>query len=117
MLEANAVTVAVAPVEVRDWTPTVGALLRIPAPTDPSTYDLTASCVGTAESLAKSPPRVLSAENSLIATPNSAPKVPRRSEARPARLNALASRVAVPVACSTVKNSPTLKLPSWSEET
>ena len=74
---------------------------------------LIALCVGTIESLSAA--KVGSVENSVITAP-----VPPRatdpscSSCNPAKLNASALSVAIPVDCSTVNKSPTLKLPSWS---
>ena len=58
-----------------------------------------------------------SVENSVIVAefPPSV-RLPRLNSASPAILNASAFKVATPVDCSIVNNSPTLKLPSWSVE-
>jgi len=60
---------------------------------------------------------VCSFENSLITAfvpPNI--NAPSLSSSSPSRLNCEALIVTIPVLCSTLNNSPTLKLPSWSVE-
>jgi hypothetical protein len=78
-------------------------------------YPLTALSVGTAVLL--SLPKVSSVLNSLIVAPNSAPIEPSCNSVIPERSKASALRVAIPVACSILNKSPTLKSPFWSDDT
>jgi hypothetical protein len=78
-------------------------------------YPKIAFSVGTA--VFALPPNVSSVLNSLIAAPNSAPIDPSFNSLNPERLKASAFSVAVPVACSILNRSPTLKSPCWSVDT
>ena len=76
-------------------------------------YALIARCVGTTAS--ESAVKNGSVLNSVtVAPPPPSATEPSDSSFRPARLNASAFNVAVPVACSTLNKPPTRKLPSWS---
>ena len=76
-------------------------------------YVLIAFCVGTILSLfAVNVPSVLNSLTVAPAPPSAT--APSCSSCSPDILNASAFSVAIPVACSTLNKSPTLKLPSWS---
>ena len=75
-------------------------------------YPNIAFSVGTA--VLEFPAKVSSVLNSFTAAPNSAPIDPSFNSLNPERLNASAFNVAVPVACSILNKSPTLKSPPWS---
>ena len=76
-------------------------------------YAAIAFCVGTILLLLAT--NVCSFENSLI-TAFVPPSInaPNLNSSSPARSNCEALIVTIPVDCSTLNSSPTLKLPSWS---